>query len=350
MQFVVGSDHAGYEFKERIVERLKQKGYDVKDVGTDDSESTDYPRYAHRVAEAVSSDDDTRGVLVCGSGVGMSIAANRYPGVRGALVLDSSMAMTARKHNDSNCLILGQRLMTEQEAIESLDAFIDTDFEGGRHERRVDKIDDPPLRVVNHPLVQSELTQLRDTETPPHQFRELLRTVSLFTFYEATRNCPDREIDVTTPLADASGKELSREFLLVPIMRAGLGMLEPIHEVVPKARVAHVGLYRDEETLEPVEYYFKTPESLENPYVVILDPMLATGGSAAKAVSLLKERGYGENLRFQCVVAAPEGIRYLHKQHPDVSIYTAAVDDHLDDHGYIVPGLGDAGDRIYGTR
>ncbi|MFP4687601.1 MAG: uracil phosphoribosyltransferase, partial [bacterium] len=156
-------------------------------------------------------------------------------------------------------------------------------------------------------------------------------------------------IKVQTPLADAIGKEITQNILLIPILRAGLGMVDPVLQLVPTARVGHVGLYRNEETLEPVEYYLKLPENLKNPTVTILDPMLATGGSASKAISLIKEKGFTESLRFLCLVAAPEGIKKIHRDHPDVSIYTAAIDSGLDENGYIIPGLGDAGDRLFGT-
>ena len=349
MKILIGADHAGYDYKEKIKTHLEDKDVEVEDIGAPNSEATDYPEYAHRVAEHIRRNREDRGILICGSGLGMSITANRYTGVRATLCLNKSMVTSARKHNNSNCLVLGQRLTDAQTALEMVDEFLSADFDGGRHQRRLHKIDEPPLRVIGHPLVQTKLSHLRNEGTPNKKFRELLTELTGLMFYEVTCDFPTTERIVQTPVGDARGKDLLQNILLVPILRAGLGMVDPILKLVPTARVGHVGLYRDEETLEPVEYYLKLPENLDRPAVSLLDPMLATGGSAAKAISLVKEEGFTESLRFLCLVAAPEGIKKVHEEHPDVSIYTASVDRGLDEDGYIDPGLGDAGDRLFGT-
>jgi len=350
VEFVVGADHAGYNYKEAIKDHLEENGHTVTDVGTDSPESCDYPKYAHRVAETIAHQEDIRGILVCGSGIGMAITANRYTGVRASLCLNESMAEKTRQHNDANCLVLGERITEEPDAIDAVDAFVKADFEGGRHARRVDQIDDPPLRVISHPLVQTKMTLLRQQDTPNKKFRELVGELAGLMFYELSETYETADETVETPLGTADGKELIQDILLVPIMRAGLGMVDPILQLVPQAKVGHVGLYRDEETLEPVQYYLKMPNDLQDPGINILDPMLATGGTATATISMLKDEGFDENLRFLCLVAAPEGIERVHDKHPDVSIHTAAIDDRLDEDGYIVPGLGDAGDRLFGTQ
>ncbi len=349
MKFVVGSDHAGYEEKEKVKNYLRQKGFEVRDVGTDSPETCDYPDFAHRAVEYLQAAEEARGILVCGSGVGMAITANRHRGIRAGRCLTPEAASLARTHNNINCLTFGGREISSKQAKKVVDAFIETDFDGGRHSRRINKIDNPPLKVIHHPLVQTKLTQLRDKATTKKEFRELIGELTGLMFYEATGSCPtDREV-VETPLAEARGKELLQRILLVPILRAGLGMVDPILELVPTAKVGHVGLYRQEETLEPVEYYLKVPENLDNCIVLLLDPMLATGGTAVKAISLLKEKGFTSDIRFLCLVAAPAGVKAVREAHPDVSIYTASVDEKLNDDGYIIPGLGDAGDRLFGT-
>ncbi len=208
----------------------------------------------------------------------------------------------------------------------------------------------PNLTVTDHPLIQHKLTKLRDRETPKKLFKELVDEITLLLAYEVTRELPLESVEVDTPLEPTMGKRISgKKLAVVPILRAGLGMVEAVLRLVPSARVGHVGLYRDEETLDPVEYYCKIPAEPEGRMFIVLDPMLATGGSAAAAVSLLKERGARE-IRFVCLVAAPEGVRTLSQAHPDVSIWTASLDRELNDQGYILPGLGDAGDRLFGTR
>jgi uracil phosphoribosyltransferase len=208
----------------------------------------------------------------------------------------------------------------------------------------------PTLRVVSHPLVQHKLTILRDRVTPTKIFKELVEEIAMLMAYEATSDIELEKIEVDTPLETCMGRQLSgKKLTLVPILRAGLGMVEGIYRLVPNARIGHIGLYRNHDTLEPVDYYFKVPGDASERDFFVLDPMLATGGSAAAAVASLKRAG-ATRIRFLCLVAAPEGVRRLSKAHPDVTIYTAALDRELNAHGYILPGLGDAGDRLFGTR
>ncbi len=209
---------------------------------------------------------------------------------------------------------------------------------------------DKNVTVVDHPLVQHKLALMRRKETPTAEFRQLLREISLLLAYEVTRDLPLTEVEIETPLAKVKAPKLDgKKMVLISILRAGNGLLEGMLDLVPSARVGHVGLYRDPETLVAVEYYFKVPEHLEERQVIVVDPMLATGNSSSAALSRIKEAG-ARSIKFVCLLAAPEGIAALREAHPDVPIFTAAIDDHLDDHGYIVPGLGDAGDRLYGTK
>ena len=206
------------------------------------------------------------------------------------------------------------------------------------------------VKVVEHPLIQHKLSLMRDVKTSSKDFRELLEEISMLMTFEITRDLPLVDVEVTTPVANCICKELAGKKLgVVPILRAGLGMVNGVIRVIPAAKVGHVGLYRDPETLKPVEYYCKLPSDVTERDFIITDPMLATGGSSVAAIDLLKSKG-AKNIKLMCLVAAPEGIRLVNKQHPDVVIYTAAVDERLNEHGYIVPGLGDAGDRIFGTK
>lgn len=206
------------------------------------------------------------------------------------------------------------------------------------------------VTMVDHPLVQHKLTIMRNKETSTKGFRQLLREISLLICYEATRDLEMEEIEIATPLETIKSPMIAgKKLVFAPILRAGMGLLEGMLELVPSARVAHIGLYRDPATLEPVEYYFKAPDDLCDRLTIVLDPMLATANSAVAAIDKLKARG-AEHLRFVCLLAAPEGIARLRGAHPDVPIFCAAIDRQLNDHGYIVPGLGDAGDRIYGTK
>ena len=204
------------------------------------------------------------------------------------------------------------------------------------------------IHVVNHPLIKEKMTHLRDKKTAPRNFRRLLDEVAQLLLFEVTRDLPIREVPVTTPIAETTGYALDiTGITVVPILRAGLGFLDAVLDLIPEARVGHIGLTRDEKTLEPIKYYCKIPKD-KDAEIILIDPMLATGGSAAAALSMLKADGY-KHFRFMCLVAAPEGVELVNKLHPDVPIYTAALDDHLNEHGYIVPGLGDAGDRVFGT-
>ena len=204
--------------------------------------------------------------------------------------------------------------------------------------------------IADHPLIQHKVTLLRDKATGSKQFRELIQEITELMVYEATRDLPLCEVEVETPVAKTTSKVIAgRKLAFVPILRAGLGMVDGAIELVPAARVGHIGLYRDPETLKPVEYYCKLPGDIEEREVIVLDPMLATGGSAVDAITQIKER-HPKSIKFMCIIAAPEGLNRLHEAHPDVEIFCAALDKQLNDHGYIMPGLGDAGDRIYGTK
>ncbi len=204
--------------------------------------------------------------------------------------------------------------------------------------------------IFDHPLMKHKLTLLRDKDTGPKEFRELTNELAMLMAYEVTRDMPLEEVEIETPLTSTKSPRIAgKKIGVVPILRAGLGMLDGILQLMPAARVGHVGLYRDPETLEPVEYYCKLPPDTEERDLLVIDPMLATGGSATAAIDAIKSRGI-RSLKFMCLVAAPEGIERVREDHEDIDIYTAAVDDHLDDHAYIVPGLGDAGDRLYGTK
>ena len=205
------------------------------------------------------------------------------------------------------------------------------------------------LHVFEHPLVQDKIARARDVKTPHSQFRRLLNEIAGLMTYEVCRELKTRNTEVETPMGVTNGRYLDEPLTLVPILRAGIGMTDGMLGLLPEARVGHVGLYRDEETLEPVEYYAKFPPDMAQGMVLLIDPMLATGGSASAAVDLLKRRGC-ERIRFICLVAAPEGVRRLEKDHPNLTIYSAVLDERLNESGYIVPGLGDAGDRIFGTQ
>ena len=206
------------------------------------------------------------------------------------------------------------------------------------------------IHVIDHPMIQHKLTIMRKKETGSKDFRELLKEISLLMGYDVTRDLSLDDIEIDTPICKTMAKKVSgRKLAIVPILRAGIGMVDGLQTLVPVAKVGHIGLYRNEETHVPVVYYCKLPEDINQRLVIVTDPMLATGGSACDALSMLKERGCN-NIRLMCLVSAPEGIARVQKEHPDVDIYVAAVDDHLNKDAYIVPGLGDAGDRIFGTK
>lgn len=204
--------------------------------------------------------------------------------------------------------------------------------------------------ILNHPLIQHKVAIMRDVKTGTKAFKELAKEISMLMCYEATRDLALEDKVVQTPVAQAHCKVLSgKKLAIVPILRAGLGMVEGVQALIPSAKIGHIGLYRDPDTLNPIEYYCKMPSDIGERDVFVVDPMLATGGSACDAIKLIKEKG-AKNIKFLCLIAAPEGIKKLESEHPDVDIFCAALDDHLNDHGYIVPGLGDAGDRIFGTK
>ncbi len=214
-------------------------------------------------------------------------------------------------------------------------------------------MDTPPAAVteLTHPLIQHKLTLMREKDRSTSGFRRLLNEIGMLMAYELTRDMPTQPVQIETPLETTTGRLIDgRKTVLVPILRAGLGLVDGMLEVVPGARIGHIGLYRDPDTLAAVEYYFKMPDHMDERDVIVLDPMLATGHSAAAAVARLKERARPRSIRLACLLAAPEGIAHLRAAHPDVPIYTCAIDRCLNDHGYILPGLGDAGDRIFGTK
>jgi len=202
--------------------------------------------------------------------------------------------------------------------------------------------------IIDHPVIQTKLTELRDYTADHRKFRALLDEIAMLMTYEVTRDFPTRSKPVRTPMEQMTGPELARQVTLVPILRAGLGMADGVLKILPDARMGHLGVRRDETTLEPIAYYQKLPPDIAETEVLVIDPMLATGGSAVAAISFLKKAGV-ENMKFVCLVAAPEGVSALHRSHPEVPIYCAAIDRELNDKGYILPGLGDAGDRIFGT-
>ncbi|MFZ6748311.1 uracil phosphoribosyltransferase [Undibacterium sp. Ren11W] len=207
-----------------------------------------------------------------------------------------------------------------------------------------------PVTEIRHPLMQHKLTLMRSKETTTDNFRRLLREISQMLAYEVTRDLPLENIQIETPIATIDAPAISgKKLCVISILRAGNGILDGMLDLLPNARVGHIGLYRDPETLEPVEYYFKVPEDIADRLVIVVDPMLATGNSAAAAISRLKLRG-AVSIKFVCLLAAPEGIKVMQAAHPDVSILTASIDQCLNEHGYIVPGLGDAGDRLFGTK
>lgn len=205
------------------------------------------------------------------------------------------------------------------------------------------------LFVMDHPLISHKIAMLRDKNTSVRDFRALVNEIALLMGYEATKDLKMTEVEVETPVATTKGQVIERQVALVPILRAGLGMVDALMSLIPAAKVGHIGLYRDHETLQPVEYYCKLPSDIEQRQVLVLDPMLATGGSSSAAISFIKKRG-AKNIRLVCVIGAPEGVKAVQEAHPDVDIYVGALDEKLNEHGYIVPGLGDAGDRIFGTK
>ena len=204
------------------------------------------------------------------------------------------------------------------------------------------------VKVLNHALIKHKLSIMREEKTSNYIFKQNLDEIAMLMAYEVTKDYPLKEKEIETPICKTTGYELDKDIILVPILRAGVGLVDGFRRIIPTAKVGHIGMYRDEETLIPHEYYAKFPKGLESAKVIVLDPMLATGGSAIEAVEMLKKRG-AKSMIFMCLLSAPEGIKAFNERHPDIPVYTACVDDHLNEHGYIVPGIGDAGDRIFGT-
>jgi len=206
------------------------------------------------------------------------------------------------------------------------------------------------VNILDHPLIQHKLTQIRQKETPTTQFRQIINEIGGLMVYEITRDLPLEQIEIETPVMKTKANVIAgKKMVVVPILRAGLGMVDGILQMIPSARIGHIGIFRDEETLQPVEYFAKFPDGLEKRDIFIVDPMLATGGSAIAAINSVKQRG-AKNIKLVCLVGAPEGVKAVNEAHPDVTIYLASLDEKLNDKGYIVPGLGDAGDRIFGTK
>lgn len=374
MKIALAADHAGFELKEEIKDFLdKQSEHETIDYGTFSGEqSVDYPDWGFKAACAVTDGRADRGILVCGTGIGMSIVANKVKGIRAALCHDHFTAKMSRLHNNSNVLTLGSRITGPGLAKDIVATWLAQGFEGGRHANRLEKIyeyenthmnlDEEALKelcdgdkkgrlvLLDHPLIAHKLGLMRNKDTSSKDFRDLVQEVAGLMVYEITRHLSLEEIEIETPVAKTrvctlSGKKLA----IVPVLRAGLGMVEGILKLIPNAKVGHIGLYRDPETLKPVDYYCKLPNDIDSRDIFVVDPMLATGGSAAAAVSHIKNLG-GKRISLVSLLSAPEGIELVQKEHPDVDIYTAAVDSHLNEHGYIVPGLGDAGDRLFGTK
>ena len=366
MKIAIGSDHAGFLMKENLKTFISEMGHEVHDVGTCSGEqSTDYPDWALKVTGRIVSGKADRGILVCGTGIGMSIAANKVPGIYAALCYDEYVARMSRLHNASNVLVLGGRVIGTDIGRSIASIWLDTEPEAGRHQARRQKIQNYEhknlgaetdgaakgrLIVLEHPLIQHKVSIVRDKETSVKDFRDLVQEIAGLMAYEIFRNLPLEEIDVETPLCSTKGYSLAgKKLAVVPVLRAGLGMVEGILRLVPNAKVGHIGLYRDPETLQPVDYYCKLPNDIGERDIFVVDPMLATGGSAAASIAHIKKSG-GRRISLVTLIAAPEGVELVTREHPDVDIFTAALDKCLNDHGYIVPGLGDAGDRLFGTK
>ena len=366
MKIAVASDHAGFEMKEDIRNYLSELGHEVEDCGAYSGEkSVDYPDWGIKAAEKVASGRADRGILICGTGVGMSITANKVKGVYAALCANEFTARLSREHNGTNVLVLGGRTTGAELARCIVKTWLACEPEDGRHLVRRQKIADYESRVQNggvetagrgrvviieHPLIQHKLGIVRDKNTSVKDFRDLVQEIAGLMAYEISRNLPLGEIDVETPLCSTKAFSLSgKKLAVVPVLRAGLGMVEGILRLIPNAKVGHIGLYRDPKTLQPVDYYCKLPNDIEERDIFVVDPMLATGGSASAAISHVKRLG-GRRISLVSLIAAPEGVKKVSSDHPEVDIFSAALDSHLDEHGYIVPGLGDAGDRLFGTK
>lgn len=367
MRVAIGADHAGYELKETLKALIADMGHQVEDVGAySGGQSADYPDWSRKATDQVASGKADRGILLCGTGIGMSIMANKTPGIFAALCWNEYTAKLSRLHNDANVLVMGSRVTGPDLAEAIVRIWLETEAEAGRHLSRRQKIRDyetemlresakrTPGRgrvmVVEHPLIQHKLSIVRDRDTSVKDFRDLVQEIAGLMVYEIFRNLPLEEIEVQTPVCMTKGFSLmGKKLAVVPVLRAGLGMVEGILRLIPSAKVGHVGLYRDPDTLQPVDYYCKLPNDIGDRDIFVLDPMLATGGSASAAITHVKKRG-GRRISLVSLIAAPEGVERVFADHPEADIFTAALDSHLNEHGYIVPGLGDAGDRLFGTK
>ena len=366
MRIALGSDHAGFNLKSCIEKSLHGSSVITGDFGAKGPENPfDYPDAAFDVGSRVARKEYDLGILVCGTGIGMSIAANKIPGIRAALAYDEETGKLAREHNDANILTLGGRKTDCESGIRIVRAWLSAEFQGSRHSDRIRKISSfeerspstgnepegsPRLVTFDHPHIQQKIGIIRNKHTSVKVFRELVQEIAGLMVYETTRNLPLEPVTVETPITTTTVSSISgKKIAIVPILRAGLGMVDGMLQLIPNAKVGHIGIYRDPGTLEPHEYYCKLPGDIGERDIIIVDPMLATGGSAVAAIDLVKSKG-GTKISLLSLIAAPEGVSRVQDKHPDVTIFTAALDSHLDDHGYIVPGLGDAGDRLFGTR
>ena len=366
MKIAIASDHAGVALKSEICKMLQELGHEVKDFGTYSAEArVDYPDMAFLTAESVAAHKYERGILICGTGIGMMLAANKVQGIRAALCHDQFTALLSRRHNDSNIIVLGARVTGMDVAKEMVKAWLVEPFEGGRHSIRLQKISSYEQKpntliasenvggrtiVLDHPLVRHKLSVLRDKTTEPKQFRELVKEITSLMVFEITRDLQVKGEPVETPLATTTAFKLANsKIAIIPILRAGLAMVDGFLSLVPNATVGHVGVYRDPDSLKPVEYYSKFPTDIAESTVFILDPMLATGGTLTEAISMLKKNGV-KHITVISIISVMQGIEAVHAVHPDVDIFVTAIDEKLDDHGYIVPGLGDCGDRLFGTK
>ena len=350
MKIAVGSDHGGFALKEAVKKHLEAKGIEVEDFGCYSTESVDYAVYGAKVAHCVADGKADYGVLVCSTGIGISMAANKVKGTT-MQTFCVSAALSPRRRprwrswTRSSSLTLRAAATS---AVSTRSQILKTDAckaEIGE----INMENNEQIFIMNHPLIQHKLSFLRDKNTGTKEFRELVSEIATLMCYEATRDLPLMDVQTETPMCTATTKVIAgRKLAFVPILRAGLGMVDGMLQLVPSAKVGHIGLYRDHDTLQPVEYYNKLPSDIEERDVIVLDPMLATGGSAMDAITIVK-RSRPRSIKFLCIIAAPEGLKALSEAHPDVHIYCAAVDEKLNEHGYILPGLGDAGDRIFGT-
>ena len=325
----IASDHGGYDLKERVKKYLEEKNIPYQDMGCDSKASCDYPVFGHAAARAVADGTCEKGIVICTTGIGISISANKVKGIRCALCSDPLSAKMTRLHNDANMLAMGAGIVGENLALDN----------------NMSKV-----VVMDHPLIEQKIGIIRRKETGTKDFRQNISEIAMLIGYEATKDLKLEEVEIETPICKTTVKQLKgKKLALVPILRAGLGMVDGMLSLIPAAKVGHIGLYRDPETLKPVEYYCKLPADCAEREVFVVDPMLATGGSSIAAIQLLKDKGC-KSIRLLCIIAAPEGVKAMQEAHPDVDIYIGAMDQKLNDHGYIVPGLGDAGDRIFGTK